>query len=70
VHSTQAKEPDPTVTKDGEMKKCKDANFSLYINVCKRNTCENSCIYVHIHHVRARSKQKRGKVSSWGDPGP
>jgi hypothetical protein len=29
------------VTRDGEMKKCKDTNFCLYINVCKKNTCVN-----------------------------
>jgi hypothetical protein len=58
------------VTRDGEMKKCKDANFYLYINICKKNTCVNSCIYVHIHHVHAGSKHKGGKVSNQGEPRP
>jgi hypothetical protein len=58
------------VARDGETKKCKDINFCLYINKCKKNMCVNSCIYVHIHHVRTGSKWKRGKVSSRGDPGP
>jgi hypothetical protein len=64
------KQPHPMVTRDGEMKKCNDANFYLYINVCKKNVCVNSCIYVHIHCVHGGSKQKRGKVSNRGDPGP
>jgi hypothetical protein len=57
-------------TRDGETKKCKDANFCLNINVCKKNECVNSRIYVHIHHVRIGSKKKRGRVSNRGDPGP
>jgi hypothetical protein len=57
------------VTRYGETKKCKDLNFYLYINICKKNTCVNSCIYVHIHCVHAGSKQKRGKVSNWGHLG-
>jgi hypothetical protein len=57
-------------SRNGETKKCKDANFCLYINVCKKNTCVNSCIYVHIHRVCAKSKRKKGKVSNRGDPGP
>jgi hypothetical protein len=53
---TQAKEPHPMVTKDGETKKCMDANFCLYINVYKKNTCVHSCIYVHIHRVHTERK--------------
>jgi hypothetical protein len=63
------KELHPAATRDGETKKCKEVNFCLYINICKKNTCVNSCIYVRIYRVHVGSKHKRGKVSSQGDPG-
>jgi hypothetical protein len=44
VRLTKAKEPHPVMTRDEETKKCKDRNFYLFINVCKKNTCVNSCI--------------------------
>jgi hypothetical protein len=53
----------PTVTRNGETKKCKDTNFCLYINVCNKNMCVYSRIYAHIHCVHTGSNKKAGSLA-------